>query len=289
MSPGEPRRICVTGATSHVAGFLLPRLTRAGHVVHAVSRRPAAAGNDNGPLCWHRLDIGKEGGLDELPRVDALIHLAPLWLLAPRIEAFSERGVTRIIAFGSTSLFTKAESPDAKERELAAALRAAEARLAAACAERGIDWTVFRPTLTYGGGRDNNVALIGRLIRRFGFFPLAGQAYGKRQPVHAEDLAIACLSALNCAPAHNRAYDLSGAEALSYRQMVERIFRSQGRKPRFVRLSPMTWRIALGLARLWRRQAAVNAEMAARMNDDLVFDHGDARRDFGYAPRPFKP
>ena len=32
-----------------------------------------------------------------------------------------------------------------------------------------------------------------------------------------------------------------------------------------------------------------NAEMARRMNEDLVFDTSDAVRDFGFAPRKFEP
>jgi hypothetical protein len=32
-----------------------------------------------------------------------------------------------------------------------------------------------------------------------------------------------------------------------------------------------------------------NAEMARRMNDDLVFDSAEAVRDFGYSPRSFTP
>ncbi len=32
-----------------------------------------------------------------------------------------------------------------------------------------------------------------------------------------------------------------------------------------------------------------NEAAVARMRSDLVFDPGDAQRDFGYAPRPFAP
>jgi hypothetical protein len=32
-----------------------------------------------------------------------------------------------------------------------------------------------------------------------------------------------------------------------------------------------------------------NAEMARRMNEDLVFDSSAAVRDFGFAPRTFQP
>ena len=50
---------------------------------------------------------------------------------------------------------------------------------------------------------------------------------------------------------------------------------------------------AVGLA-LWclsrlPRYRDFNIEMARRMAEDMVFDHGDALRDFGYRPRSFEP
>jgi nucleoside-diphosphate-sugar epimerase len=281
--------ICVTGATSLVAAFLLPRLSQAGFAVHAVSRSPCPLKPPAATLMWHRRDIAEAEALSTIRGAETLIHLAPIWLLPPRIEELARGGIRRVIAFGSTSRFTKADSPAATERRLAVVLSEAEDRLTAACNHYGVAWTIFRPTLTYGGGRDQNVAFIARFIARFGFFPLAGAGCGKRQPVHADDLAAACLAALDRPAARNRAYNLSGGQELTYREMVEIIFHAQGRAPRIVRLPLPLWRAALQLVGLWTSGRGIGVEMVARMNTDMLFDHGDAQRDFGFAPRPFCP
>jgi len=39
--------------------------------------------------------------------------------------------------------------------------------------------------------------------------------------------------------------------------------------------------------RLLPRYRHWSVAMAERMNSDLVFDHSDAERDFGFSPRPF--
>jgi len=43
----------------------------------------------------------------------------------------------------------------------------------------------------------------------------------------------------------------------------------------------------LDVARWVLRKKYLNGEIARRMNDDLIFFHDDATRDFGYTPRSF--
>ena len=90
--------------------------------------------------------------------------------------------------------------------------------------QHNVGWTILRPTLIYAEGRDTNITPLSRLIRRFGFMPLVGGAPGLRQPVHAEDLAIGAIAAASSPAAINKFYSLPGAETLTYREMIGRIF-----------------------------------------------------------------
>lgn len=281
----RPLSVLVTGASSQIGNFLLPRLLAGGMSVTALSRRPPADLIDG--VRWLRADIAA----GELPEdgVEAIVHIAPLPLLTPLLPKLDASRVRRIVAFGSTSLFTKRQSGNPEERAFAEDLAAAEASLAEYCETRGIAWTVFRPTLIYGCGQDKNVATIAGFVSRYRFFPLIGEGKGLRMPVHADDLADACLRVIDCPAAHNRAYDLSGGETLTYRAMVERIFEAEGIAPRFLRVPASLFEFALSVARRMPRYRYLTAEMARRMNADLCFDHGEAAADFGYAPRRFAP
>ena len=276
------RPAIVTGASSLVGDFLVPRLLAAGTPVTALSRRPAPAPPPAG-LTWQIADIGHP-----LPRVPAgavLFHLAPLWLPAsPPRPPGRERRVRRVVALGSTSRFTKARSGSPRERQVAADLSAAEAALHASS---GLDWTVLRPTLIYGRERDRNVSSLARLVRHFGFLPLAGDALGLRQPVHAEDVALACLAVVDTPATFGRAYDLGGGTTLTYRAMAETICRGLGRRPRLLRLPRRGLRALLRVGRHLPGLGHLTPEMADRMGEDLCFDWSEARRDFGYAPRRF--
>jgi nucleoside-diphosphate-sugar epimerase len=144
--------------------------------------------------------------------------------------------------------------------------------------------------MIYGCGLDQNIAFIQKIIERFGVFPVAGRGKGLRQPVHAEDLALACIAVLDNDKTLNKAYILSGGEVLTYRDMVARIFGALNRKPRIVNIHPVVYKCAVVVVRhILPRYAFVQAAMVDRMNRDMVFDYSEAADDFGYNPRPFRP
>ena len=280
--------IVVTGATSQIGTFLLPRLTSSGFHVHALSRGLAVGSRGaHRSVTWHAADLSRNTEPPDLS-CEVLIHAAPLWLLPDMLEPLSRRGLRHVIAFGSTSRFTKASSKNMKEQALANRLLETEKVLADQCERLGIAWTLFRPTMIYGCGRDRNITTIARFIGNFGFFPLLGEGLGLRQPVHAEDLAVACIAALNQPSTHNRAYNLSGGETLSYRKMVEAVFLGLGKKPHLVGIPLPLFKGGIALLSLLPRYRHLSGEMASRMNENLCFDHAEATRDFGYRPRKFE-
>jgi len=288
MSGDAARTALVVGAASQIGHFLLPRLAAAGWRVVALKRSaPLPPPCADVRVSWTLLGAAPGRRLTGSEAASALIHLAPIATLPGLIEEAAARGVRRLIAFSSTSRFTKADSANPAERQLARTLIESEAVLAQQCASLGVTWTVFRPTLVYGCGQDRNVTTIARFVRRFRFFPIVGEGSGRRQPVHADDLAQACLAALECPATYNRAYDLSGGETLNYREMVDRIFRALGAVPRIVSVPERAFRLVLPLARTVPGYRDMNMEMVTRMNRDMCFDHSDASRDFGFRPRQF--
>lgn len=280
--PNPP--LLVLGATSLVGAPLLARLAQAGRPAVALSRADRAPAK---ALTWIRGDLGEPGWNDSLPPVEQALSLSPIWLLPQALPALADAGVRRLVAFSSTSRFTKAASPVAAEREVAERLARSEEETVALCEARGVAWTILRPTLIYDPGRDANVTRLARLIRKVGVLPLAGRGGGRRQPVHADDLAAGALAALDASAARNRAYDLPGGETLTYRAMAERIFEGLGRRPRILSVPAPLWRAAFALASPVLPGAT--AAMGDRMAEDLVFDGEPARRDFGWSPRPFRP
>jgi nucleoside-diphosphate-sugar epimerase len=196
-------------------------------------------------------------------------------------------GVRNVVALSTTSRFIKHDSSDPEEQAIAMRLADAEAQMQVWAERHGVEWIILRPTLIYGLGRDKNVSEIVRFVRRFGFFPLFGEAKGLRQPIHVQDVASACIAALDSSVTANRAYNLSGAESLTYREMVTRIFEALNRPVRLLPVPLLAFRFAVSILRFLPRYRHWSSAMAERMNSDLVFDHSEATRDFGFKPRPF--
>jgi len=279
--------VLVTGATSQIGHYLLPRLRSAGYDIVALSREvPAYEKCRN--IRWITGHIESADAIC-FPSINVLIHLAPLSLLPALLPILIKCGCRRVICFGTTSRYSKANSLVTKEKAFAAAQIESEQLIAEICSNNSVHWTLFRPTLIYGCAMDRNVTVIARLIRRLNFFPLFGAGLGLRQPVHADDLASACVTVIESPTTFGKAYDLTGGETITYREMVARIFDALNAPRRFVTIPMIAFQIALWTVSRIPEFRDFNSEMARRMNEDLVFDSSDGQSDFGYTPRKFDP
>lgn len=277
-------RVIITGASSQVGDFLVPKLIQAGHCCFLISRSPRTEDN----LTWIKGSLKADDNFfSQLQPLDAWINIAPLYLVEPWLQKAADAGIQRFIGFSTTSIYTKENSPDVYECRVIANIRKTENRIKEFCESSGIVWVLLRPTMIYGCGKDHNVTFIQRMIARFGFFPVVGEACGLRQPVHAEDLADACHAALVKPEAANKSFNLSGGETLTYRAMVERIFQAQNKSPRIFNVPVPLLKLLIRLMALLPPWKHINPAMVDRINQDMVFDHSTASQDLDYSPRFF--
>lgn len=280
----KDRQILLTGATGQVGLCVLRRLLAEGASVVALTRQLQLPFFHERVL-WIRGDLTDDAFTLPDAQLDTVVHCAPLAHLPPHLSNFAGFGVKRIVAFGSTSLFSQATSKNWHEKEGLDRLRDAEKAIESFGQRTGVQWTILRPTLMYGMDMDNGIAWIMRFVRRFGFFPVYPPAMGKRHPVHVDDLAKAALDVLNNTATYNKSYNLSGGNIVNFYEMVERIFVACGRKKRIVQTTLLPFALDV-IGKLFHKKA-INAEVAYRMNDDLVFFNDSARDDFGFKPRGF--
>ncbi|WMJ70209.1 NAD-dependent epimerase/dehydratase family protein [Stenotrophomonas sp. 24(2023)] len=269
--------VLVTGSTSQIGRFLLPRLVRAGEQVDALSRRPQPV---QPGVRWI------EGGMAALPppvagQWSAIASFSPLEAWVAWLSQQSVAPAAKIIATSSMSVLTKQASAQADEQDVVAMLQRGEQGLIAQAQRLGMQWVLLRPTLIYGAGIDRSLSPIVARARRLRVFPLP-VAGGQRQPVHADDIALAVLRAVQSPAADGQVLEIGGGERLRYDQMFARVHASLVPRPMGVVVPGLALRVLSSLVP--RARGPVS-----RLEQDLVADNGPLQSLLGVQPRPFRP
>lgn len=267
--------VLVLGASSQIGHFLLPKLVDAGACVLALSRRaqPAIPG-----VGWLQGELPRPPA--QADAASSICCFAPLAALADWIDSGAMPRLQRVVATSSMSAESKRASPVAAERAMSQRLRDGEAALARACRQRGIAWTVLRPTLIYGAGRDRSLTPLARRAVRWRVFGLPAGS-GLRQPVHAQDLALAVVHALDGA-ATGRVLPIGGGERLAAGEMFARVRAS-------LPVSTLPLKVPAPVVRAGARCLPLLRGPLTRLAQDLVADNADLERLLGVWPRAFHP
>ncbi|HSK99868.1 MAG TPA: NAD(P)H-binding protein [Rubrobacteraceae bacterium] len=274
-------RVLLTGATGLLGGALLDQLLVGGHEVRCLVRENSAGVSR---LVGRPVEVarGDAGEVQDLSRAlagfaaDALAHVAGIEYAPPVVEAARRAGVERLLVVGSTSAHSAYRFRSAPKLAMEEVVR-----------DSGLSYTLVRPTMIYGSELDRNVHKLLRFLDRSPFFPMFGSGQNLWQPVYHEDCARGAYEALVRPVAVGRAYDLPGAEPLTYLDLVKTAAGALGKKPRIVRLPIEPVRRVLALAERARLPLPIHSEQVLRLREDKAYPFDAAERDLGYRPRPF--
>lgn len=276
--------VLLTGASSQIGFFVLPRLVRAGFRVLAVSRK----GRPEAFPCFEQVEwLSESEALEAAGSCQYLLSAGPLSLAEKFLMTC--RQFQKAVVFSSSSVDTKLESGNSTERRQVQNMLSIESEIRSISENRDLKLVIFRPTLIYGCGLDTNITRLANWVGRFGFMPVNGKAEGLRQPVHAEDLASAAVAAMLSQDELPQVLNLSGGETLSYSEMASKIFVGLGKPVRLLRLPQWVFLLLVKLLGAFKPASGINGEMVRRQRLDLVFDDRQARQLLDYKPRAFAP
>ena len=273
-------KILVTGSTGLLGGALLEALLARGHEVRCLVREGSSRASRLDPVQVElvRGDAGDSPALSRaLSGLDALLHVAGIEYAPQVVEAARRTGVGRIVVVGSTSAHSTYEFRSSPKLRMEGLVR-----------ESGLEYTIVRPTMIYGSELDKNMHRLLRFLDRWPVFPMFGSGENLWQPVYHEDCARGVYEALVRPAAVGESYDLPGAEPLTYLELVETAAYSLGRKPRIVPLPLEPARRSLAAAERLGLPLPIRSEQVLRLREDKAYPYDKAKRELGYAPRPFR-
>jgi uncharacterized protein YbjT (DUF2867 family) len=271
--------ILLIGATGFLGSYVANRL--ADRELAVLARRSSDLGLLPPSAEVRHGDLDNAASLEKaLQGVTEVVYCASMGFgqIPGLVSLLERRNIQRAVFVSTTAIFTRL--PAASKRPRLAAERAVQQSI--------LNWTILRPTMIYGSERDRNIARLLKLLKRLPVYPLVGGG-SLHQPVHVEDLADAVVAALDRPAAIGKAYDVSGAEPLTYEALVRAAARAVGRDR--LALVPLP----LGLALLGARVLAVTPlpklvkpEQVLRLAEDKAFDWSAAGADLGFNPRTFE-
>jgi len=210
---------------------------------------------------------------------DVLIFVASMGFghIPSVLQAAVRAGITRGIFVSTTAVLTRL--PVRSKPIRAAAERAVR--------DSSLEWSIIRPTMIYGSDRDRNMCRLLRHLKTWKLAPIPGRGAALQQPVHVDDVADAIVAASLSQHALRKDYIVSGARAMSLRDIIKHAAQAVG-------VHPMCVPIPIGAATASLRcleklgvRLPLRAEQLHRLNEDKAFNHESATADLGFAPRCF--
>lgn len=274
--------ILLTGATGFTGEFVLKELVNRGHEVTCFVRETSnleTIKRLNVKYVYGELD-NSNSLCEALEGKKALINIASLGFgHAPNIiNACEKKNVQRAIFVSTTGIFTKL-NPDSK------GIRLEAERL---IKESSLEYTIIRPTMIYGTPKDRNMWRLVKYLKKLRVLPILGDGKYLQQPVYVADLANAIVSAYEKSISVGKAYNVSGAKALTYNEVVDTVGKALGRKVLKIHV-PMS--LSYNLLKVYEKTSKnpkLKAEQVLRLNENKDFSYEEAKQDLGYKPLSFE-
>ena len=281
--------ILVTGATGFIGPKVVHALRAEERPVRALVRNPTRAGQLEAWGC--ELVPGEMTDAESLRRAaegcEAVVHLVAIRY--GRVEDFE-----RIMIRGTRDLVAAAEEAGVRRFVLMSALGTSEetkdltpyfrAKWDEEQAVQGsrLAYTIFRPSFVFG--RDAGVLPI--FVRQVRWSPVVPAVVASRrlQPIWVDDVAAFFAASLSTPAAEGRTFELGGADAVTWRELYERIGRALGKRRAVVEVPTGFARLGATVAGRLPRPLITRDDLTALEFSEQTCDIGPAVDAFAIRP-----
>ena len=293
-------KVSIIGGTGFVGSYIVDKLGADGHEVRVLTR-PGSEHKVQAPAVAVPGSVSDEASLRAcLEGADAAIYLIGILREDPSsgvtFDALQRRGAERTIGLAEELgvgrfLLMSANGVDDAETPYQTTKLAAENRLKAS----SLTWTIFRPSVIFGDPRGRMefcTQLKSDLIDSplpaplfySGLSPLGAGRF-RMGPVHVEDVAAAFAAALTQDDAAGQTYELCGPEALTWKDILQRIAAATGRSKLMLPAPTMVIAPVAGLLERFSWFPVTRDQLKMLISGNICDDDGLLR--LGITPTPF--
>jgi len=152
----------------------------------------------------------------------------------------------------------------------------------------GLDFTILRPSMIYGGSGDNNFYKMLNFIKNKGFFVIFGSGKNLIQPVYVDDVADAISEVLENPVTIGKTYEICGKNALEYNEMLKIVKSKLKRNFKIIKLPIGASKLAVNFYKRIVKKSDFNSDQIERMKINKAYSYADAQKDFGFTPVSFE-
>lgn len=240
-------KVCVTGGTGFTGAALVLKLLELGHEVVSLDKKPGIMAdelNRKGAKLVTGSVTDPEVVQSCLDGAEVVMHLAAAFreLNVPDsvyfdvnvrgtrvvVEAALKSDVRKLVYCSTQGVHGHIENPPGDETSpIAPADYYQQTKYEGelVCheyANRGLEYTILRPTAIYGPGDPERFAMIFRRARK-GFFPMFGRGVTYYHPVYIDNLVDAFVLAMESGVGSGEAYIIADEEYFRIEELVKRI------------------------------------------------------------------
>ena len=143
--------------------------------------------------------------------------------------------------------------------------------------------TILRPCVIFGHD-DAFLNTLASLARSLPALPLFGRGDTRLQPVFVQDVAKACVKAIDDPSTAGKVFELGGPRVYSYRELVELVRRYEGRNPPLLPLPFLLWDVVATAAGFLANPPLTRDQVALMKQDKVVGSEALGLSDLGITP-----
>jgi uncharacterized protein YbjT (DUF2867 family) len=296
-------KVAVFGGTGFVGSYLLDALlARNMEPVVLVRRGSEAKLRQRGQTRWVTGDVSDPAAVAEALRgADAVIYNIGILREFPKrgitFEALHFEAARRVMDLAGAAgvrrfLLMSANGVKAEGTQYQVTKYRAEQYLQAT----ELEWTIIRPSVIFGDPR-GRMEIATQLYRDIVMSPLPAPLFFRgllpidaggaaMSPVHVQDVATVFAESLRRPETIARTLRLGGPEALSWREILERVAQAGGR--RLISLPAPAWGLK-AVARLFEGfdRFPITGDQVTMLMEGNTCDSGEIFEEFGVDPLPF--
>ena len=306
-------KLCVTGGTGFTGAALVQRLLEMGHDVVVLDKSPGIALESlkrNGAHIIFGSVTDQKAVKEAVAGCEVVFHLAAAFreLNVPdsvyreanvegtRIvaQASLDAGARKLVYCSTQGVHGHIDNPPGDENSpIAPADYYQQTKYEGelelpAFAEKGLEYTILRPTAIYGPGDPGRFVMIYRRAKK-GLFPMFGSGKTFYHPVYIENFVDALILAMASGVGAGQAYIIADEEYFSIQELVTRVGRSIGVDVKTPRYPIWPLIIAGHIFEKAYKPFGIAPPIFPRRVDWFrqvrAFRIDKAKRDLGYVPR----